>query len=114
MGSTHWTSKEVRKLKKLFRDGLTDAQMAKEIGRPETGVKGKRVELGLHRRGTKRKPMRKRRRRPDPVPAIGNGVAVDEEHPYAVVVRGPNRELAMAVDADTGLAVLQLMLGVSD
>lgn len=110
MGSTHWSNKEVRRLKRLFREGLSDEEISEDIGRPESGVKGKRVELGLHRRGTKRKPVA---RRPRPtVPPVGNGVTVDEDHPYAVIVRGPNRELAMAVDADTGLAVLQMMLGV--
>ena len=112
MGNTHWNNKEIRRLKRLFREGLTDAQISKDIGRPESGVKGKRVELGLHRRGAKRK---RHARKPRPaVPPVGNGIHVDEDHPYAVIVRGPNRELAMAVDSETGLAVLQLMLGVND
>jgi hypothetical protein len=111
MGSPHWEEKEIRRLKKLFRSGKTDEEIAKAVGRPETGVKGKRVSMGLHRR------KRRRSKGNGSVAATsrvttGNGVQHDEEHPYAVIIRGPHRELAMAVDRDTGNAILQLMLGV--
>lgn len=108
MGSPHWEEKEIRKLKRLYRAGKTDEEIAAAVGRPETGVKSKRVSMGLHRR----KRRRKSGSRGAPRITIGNGVRHDDDHPYAVIIRGPNRELSMAVDRDTGNAILQLMLGV--
>lgn len=112
--ATHWTSKEVRRLKKLFRDGSSDEEIGEALGREVGGVTYKRNDLGLHRRsppGGGRRGKRSGRRR---AAVASESVVTDSDHPYAIIIRGPHRELAMAVDLETGQAVLQLMLGVTD
>jgi len=83
----------------MFRGGKSDEEIGAELERTTAGVTYKRNDIGLHRRAT---PKRKRRRRQVTV----------VDRPYAIIVRGPDRELSMSVDRETGQAVLQLMLGV--
>jgi hypothetical protein len=107
---TRWSKKDIRIMRKLFREDHTDEQIAEALGRSEKGVLQKRSKLGIYRRNFRgRSP---RQRASGDAPGAGRGAQTTDEYPYAVIVRGPNRELAMAVDPETGHAVLQLMLGI--
>jgi hypothetical protein len=118
--ATHWTKRELKILREGFRTGRSDKEIGSDLKRSALGVVYKRNSMGLHRRGT---PKRKQ---------AGSGrtgtratkwirAAHKEERaaaerapqtPYSVIIRGPNRELSMQVDRETGQAILQIMLGV--
>ncbi len=99
----HWTNKELKALRAGFRGGKSDEEIGEELERTTAGVTYKRNDMGLHRRAS---PKRRRKRRA----AKGDR---GPDRPYSIVIRGPNRELSMQVDRDTGQAVFQLMLGVT-
>ena len=50
MNNTTWTQRELKTLKVRFKDGLDDAQIARELGRSSVAVMHKRQELRLLRK----------------------------------------------------------------
>lgn len=53
-----WSAAEKEKLKDLFREGYSDAEIGAKLGRTEKSVSVKRHHLGLHKAQQPRKEFR--------------------------------------------------------
>lgn len=63
--SMGWSPNEITKLKKLFREGLSDQEIAERLGRTDTGVQIKRSKIGLSKYASKnsKKPLAAHKKR---------------------------------------------------
>jgi hypothetical protein len=80
LGGTLWTKGDEKTLARLYRKGVSDADIARKLYRTERAIKYKRQQLGLVQavqlwqgRGPSKRqqtPRRRYRNRPDPSPNL--------------------------------------------
>ena len=100
-----WTDERVATLKKLWLDGLSASQIAKQLGEvTRNAVIGKVHRLGLSGRATPSQPSRPAFRAPRPRPAAATPVAPRRE----TMLRQPPTPPAISVDLPGTATVLTL------
>lgn len=93
MGHAHYTPKEDRAIRRGFREGLTDEQIAEQLDRTATGVKYRRIQMGLSRRG--KSSVSQSRPRPTG---------------WRVSIEGPGTKVSIDTDGETAHALLGLVM----